>query len=223
MGLDSMEERAAELLGQIHASVGEAVRAMNEAGALRRREADEAHRQHDAAQKKLDAIRKSAEELFKRNEQLVLEIQEGWQRRIAAVAVEASAEQARQHGAAAVKAIESRATNLIQKLDDQLNRVSEVNSSLRWKTLGYAALLATAIAVVAFPVLISRGSRSMATEAERLAHAQAPALARLLLLEKADIRGCEVGGVPKLCVKVESGTPSPLGKSGDIYAVIRSN
>jgi hypothetical protein len=64
MDIERLEERAVELLGQIQASVGESVRAMNELGALRRREADEAHRQHDAALKKLDLIGQSAEQLI---------------------------------------------------------------------------------------------------------------------------------------------------------------
>jgi len=57
---DKLEERAAVILGQIQASVAEYVRTMNEAGALRRREVDEAQRQQDEAIKALKAVQASA-------------------------------------------------------------------------------------------------------------------------------------------------------------------
>lgn len=60
MDTDKLEERAAAILGQIQASVAEYVRTMNEAGALRRREVDEAQRQQDEAIRVLKAVQSSA-------------------------------------------------------------------------------------------------------------------------------------------------------------------
>jgi FtsZ-binding cell division protein ZapB len=220
MGVESLEERAAELLGQIQASVSESVRAMNEAGALRRREVDEVHRQHDEAQKKLDAVRKSAEELLKRNEHLISEIKEGWRGRIAAVAVEAAAEQARQHGAAVVGAVETRARDLIRQLDLEIRRVADLNQSLRWKTLGYAFLIAVATLGVLVPLTVSIGGKKMAVEAERLARSQASGMAQLLMLQNAELRRCEVNGAARLCIRIDPVAISPDDKSGASFAVV---
>ena len=72
--LDKLEERTALILGQIQASVAEYVRTMNEAGALRRREADEAHRQQDRAIAALASIEEQCKSIQKRNGQLAASI-----------------------------------------------------------------------------------------------------------------------------------------------------
>jgi len=228
MDIERLEERAVELLGQIQASVGESVRAMNELGALRRREADEAHRQHDAALKKLDVIGQSAEQLITKNDQLVAEIREGWVARIGATAVEAAAEQARQCSSTVVGAIEDRAQQLIRgfealiwRVEEEVVRVREVNQSLRWKTLGGAALIAVGATLVLFPLSVWWARGLITVAAEREARAEVAGARRLRELSAVDFRDCEVNGAKRLCVRVEQGLPVAEGQEGAAYAVVR--
>jgi len=221
MELEPMEERVVELLGQIKASVGETVRALNEASARHRREADEAHRQHDEAQAKLAAVKSAAEGLLERNKQVVAEICEGWRSQIGRVTVEVASAQARQHANAAVSAIEGRAKDLISQLQRQVEQVAEVNQSLKWKTMGYAGLLAVALCLVVLPLCLSWGARAMSTEAEELVRAQSSGAARLLTLKDAEFRACEIGGKSRLCVRIDSGLSVPGSKPGEAFAVVQ--
>lgn len=221
MGIESLEERAAELLGQIHASVGEAIRAMNEASALRRREADEAHRQHDEAQKKLDAVKTAAELLLKNNQVVVADIRDGWRSQIGRVAVEVAAAQARQHADAVVGAVEGRAKDLIIQLNQQVRQVAEVNRSLRWKTVGYAGLIAVGLCLLVVPLSLFLGTRAMSTGAAQLVRAQSSGADRLLTLSEADLRACEVGGKSRLCVRIDPDLTVAGSKPGQVFAVVQ--
>jgi len=221
MDIERLEERAVELLGQIQASVGESVRAMNELGALRRREADEAHRQHDDALKKLDLIGQRAEQLVTKNDALVGAIREGWGERIGAVAIEVAAEQARQCSAATVGVIEERAQALIGRLREEVVRVEEVNRALRWKTLGHAGLIAVGATAVLLPLSVWWARGSLTDAAERQARAEMAGAQRLRELASAEFRECEVSGAKRLCVRIDQGVPAVAGKDGAAFAVVR--
>jgi len=86
MDTERLEETAAQLLGQIQASVAENVRAMNEANATRRRESDEAHRQHERAVAMLGEVVKEARAINAANMRMIDEIQLGWAKQIQSVA-----------------------------------------------------------------------------------------------------------------------------------------
>jgi hypothetical protein len=44
---------------------------------------------------------------------------------------------------------------------------------------------------------------------------------RLRELSKAEFRQCEVNGSQRLCVRIEPGVPTTVGKAGAVYAVVQ--
>lgn len=143
MDTERLEETAAQLLGQIQASVAENVRAMNEANATRRRESDEAHRQHERAVAMLGEVVKESRAINVANMRMIDEIQLGWAKQIQSVALDVSSAQAAQHAKAVVLTIELRSQKYLEKLGEGIEaanrvveRAGEINRTLAWKSIG---------------------------------------------------------------------------------------
>jgi hypothetical protein len=127
-----------------------------------------------------------------------------------------------------VGAIEDRAQQLIRgfealiwRVEEEVVRVREVNQSLRWKTLGGAALIAVGATLVLFPLSVWWASGVITAAAEREARAEIAGARRLRELSAVDLRDCEVNGAKRLCVRVEQGLPVAAGQEGAAYAVVR--
>jgi hypothetical protein len=151
---DRLEERTAVILGQIQASVSEYVRTMNEAGALRRREADEAHRQQDEAIKVLKAVQIHAAVTAEAHSKLAGRLANEWlglvERGLREIAVEQAVIAAR----TSVTQIDSRLNELNAVVRDSVIKVGEIAErneriarSLAWKTVGMTAVWLIAAAV----------------------------------------------------------------------------
>ena len=123
---DKLEDRTAAILGQIQASVAEYVRTMNEAGALRRREADEAHRQQDQACAALHAVEKHSRDLLDTIRELAASVGKDWLGLVERGLREIAVAQGRAAAETAYCQFETRANSLIANLDLALNRVSEI-------------------------------------------------------------------------------------------------
>jgi hypothetical protein len=158
---DKLEERTAEILGQIQASVAEYVRTMNESAALRRREADEAHRQQDKAHSALQALERRSQQLVNTTSELAERVGKDWlclvERGIKDVAVA----QARAAAETAFLQFETRATSLTASLDLAIARVGEIakvndriQRAIAWKTCAVAGIWMIACAIV-MRILIS--------------------------------------------------------------------
>lgn len=153
---DKLEERTAVILGQIQASVAEYVRTMNEAGALRRREADEAHRQQDTACASLKTLAEHARKILTSQEELSRTIGKDWLGLVERGFREVAVAQGRAAAETAFMQFESRANSLIASLNVALERVAEiaaandrVRRSIAWRTCAVAGLwiIASAIAL----------------------------------------------------------------------------
>jgi ElaB/YqjD/DUF883 family membrane-anchored ribosome-binding protein len=139
---DKLEDRTAEILGQIQASVAEYVRTMNEAGALRRREADEVHRQQDEAIRALKAIQIQATQTAEAHSRLAAKAGSDWlglvERGFQGIAV-AQAEAAVR---ASVVQLDVRLNELTEVVRDAVGKVGQLADrnericrSLAWKTV----------------------------------------------------------------------------------------
>lgn len=144
---DKLEEQAAVILGQIQASVAEYVRTMNEAGALRRREVDEAQRQQDEAIKILKAVQLNASATAEMHSRLAAKLGEDWLGLVERGLRETAQEQARIAATASVSEIELRLHELTAAVRDSLIKVGQISErndriarSLAWKTVGVTAI-----------------------------------------------------------------------------------
>ncbi len=150
---DKLEERAAMILGQIQASVGEYVRTMNEAGALRRREVDEAQRQQDEAIRVLRAVQASASATADAHSRLAAKLGEDWLGLVERGLSEAAQLQARSAATTVVAQIEQQLSELTTAVRNSLIEVGHISRhnqaiarSLAWKTIvGTALWLVAAI------------------------------------------------------------------------------
>jgi hypothetical protein len=225
---EDREDRAAELLGQIRDSLNEFVRALNEEAARARRIADEAQHKHDVALQQLEKLGKETHTTNLDHAKLLADIRHRWPRYIKVEAEEIALAQARACSEATVAAVENRLhtvegglNQLMGRVQAVVNRAESISSSLQWKTLGHAGLLAAGALMVLLPLSLWWGSRSMAATAEELIRAQAGGYERLRELSKAEFRQCEVGGSQRLCVRIEPGVPTTKGKAGAVYAVVQ--
>lgn len=174
------EETTAELLGQIQASVAEFVRSLNEAGALRRREADEAHRQHDQALRSLAALDARCKSLLAVHTELIEEIQVKWESKIVEGATEVAIAQARTYADAVMTTIDKRAEayakslgQLIASTEAVTHRAVSENRLLTWKTVLIHAIWGSVISI-----LVVTGSWLMVQKEIRASVAQISAVAK---------------------------------------------
>jgi hypothetical protein len=144
---DKLEDRTAEILGQIQASVSEYVRAMNEAGALRRRETDEAHRQQDEALKLLKAVQIQAAATAEAHSKLAGRLANEWLGLVERGLREIAMEQAIVAARTSVTQIDSRLNELNAAVRDSVSKVGEIAGrneriarSLAWKTVVITAV-----------------------------------------------------------------------------------
>lgn len=151
---DKLEERTAEILGQIQASVAEYVRTMNEAGALRRREADEAHRQQDDAIRALKAIQLHAAATFEAHSKLAARAGSEWLGLVERGLRESAVAQAEAAARTSVARIEMRLNQLNSGICDALSMVGQLADrnericrALAWKTVAASAGWLTAVTV----------------------------------------------------------------------------
>lgn len=152
---DKLEERAAVILGQIQASVAEYVRTMNEAGALRRREVDEAQRQQDEPIKVLKAVQASVSATADAHSRLSAKLGEDWLGLVERGLHEAAQLQARTATVTSVAQIDLRLSELTAAVRDSLIKIEKISEhnrgiarSLAWKTIGVTAVWLTAVAIV---------------------------------------------------------------------------
>jgi len=157
---DNLEERAAVILGQIQASVAEYVRTMNEAGALRRREVDEAQRQQDEAIRLLKAIQLRASSIADENSKLAAKLGNDWLGMVERGLRETAFEQARIAANVSVTQIDLKLGDLTAAIRDSLAEVSEISErnerisrSLAWKTIGITALWLFVASILSLAVL----------------------------------------------------------------------
>ncbi len=225
---EDREDRAAELLGQIRDSLSEFVRALNEEAARARRLADEAQHKHDVALQQLEKLGRETHTTNLDHAKLLGDIRHRWPKYIKAEAEEIALAQARACSQATVAVVENRLQmveggldQLILRVQAVVNRADTVSSSLQWKTLGYAGLIAAGALMVVLPLSLWWGSRSMAATAGELFRAQAGGYERLRELSKAEFRQCEANGSQRLCVRIEPGVPTTKGKAGAVYAVVQ--
>lgn len=158
---DKLEERAAVILGQIQASVAEYVRTMNEAGALRRREVDEAQRQQDEAIRVLKSVQASASATADANSRLAAKLGEEWLGMVERGLHRAAQLQAKTAAADCVAQIDLRLSELTAAVRDALTKVEKISEcnndiarSLAWKTIGVSGIwlaVAAVLARVLFP------------------------------------------------------------------------
>lgn len=224
---EDREDRAAELLGQIRDSLNEFVRALNEEAARARRIADEAHHKHDVALQQLEKLGRETHTTNLDHAKLLADIRHRWPKYIKAEAEEIALAQARACSKATVATVETRLhvvegglDQLMGRVQAVVNRAESISSSLQWKTLGHAGLIALGAIALLFPLSMWWGSRSMAATAGQLVRVQAAGYQRLRELSKAEFRQCEVNGSQRLCVRIEPGVPTTEGKVGAVYAVV---
>lgn len=143
---DKLEERTAAILGQIQASVAEYVRTMNEAGALRRREADEAHRQQDEAIRALQAIQLHATSTVEAHSRLAARAGSDWLGLVERGLRESAVAQAEAAARTSVAQIDRRLSELNSAVCEALNRVGElairnerICRALAWRTVAASA------------------------------------------------------------------------------------
>jgi hypothetical protein len=139
---DKLEERAALILGQIQASVAEYVRTMNEAGALRRREVDEAQRQQDEAIRSLKATQAMASAAAEEHSRLAAKLGHDWLGLVERGLKEVAQMQARIAAKASVTEIEIRLNELTAEIRHSVNIVGQISQqnkviarSVAWKTV----------------------------------------------------------------------------------------
>jgi hypothetical protein len=142
---DKLEERVAAILGQIQASVAEYVRTMNEAGALRRREVDEAQRQQDEAISVLKAVQVGAQATAQAHSRLVATLGKEWLGLIERGLSEVAIAQARAAAETAVIRFEGRVNSLAARIDLALTRAEDIANAndriqraIAWKTCAVA-------------------------------------------------------------------------------------
>lgn len=225
--LEDREDRAAELLGQIRDSLNEFVRALNEEAARARRLADETRHKHDSALQQLEKLVRETHTVNLTHAKLLEDIRHRWPKYIRTEAEEIALAQARACSEATVAVIEDRLRTVKGGLEqvrgrvqEVVNRAESVNSSLEWKTLGHAALIAAGVLLFVLPLAIGLGSRSIEATAGKLVRSQAAGYVRLRELSKAEFRQCEVNGSQRLCVRIEADVPTTKGKAGTVYAVV---
>ena len=152
---DKLEDRTAEILGQIQASVAEYVRTMNEAGALRRREADEAHRQQDDVCASLTALEGHCRNLLAAHRELAGSIGKDWLGLVERGLAEVAIAQGRAAAETAFSQFEIRTNSLVANINSALDRADEIASandriqrSIAWKTCAVAGLWMISSAIV---------------------------------------------------------------------------
>jgi hypothetical protein len=143
---DKLEDRTAEILGQIQASVAEYVRTMNEAGALRRREADEVHRQQDEAIRSLKAIQLQATAIAEAHSRLAARAGNDWLGLVERGLQETAVAQAEAAVRASVAQIDMKLFELTVVVRDAVDKVGQLADrnericrALAWKTVAVSA------------------------------------------------------------------------------------
>lgn len=153
---DELEDRTAEILGQIQASVAEYVRSMNEAGALRRREADEVNRQQDAVINALKAIQSHAAATADAHSSLAARVGSDWLGLVERGFQRTAVAQAEAAAKATVLQLEIRVTELTAVVHDAVGKVGKIAignericRTLAWKTVavatGWLAIMAACV------------------------------------------------------------------------------
>lgn len=144
---DKLEERAAVILGQIQASVAEYVRTMNEAGALRRREVDEAQRQQDEAIRVLKAVQAAASIAVDVHSKLTAKLGNDWLGLVERGLRDTAIELARVTTTASVTQIENRLIELSAGVQNALLTVTQLSErneriarTLAWRTISATTL-----------------------------------------------------------------------------------
>lgn len=147
MNSDKFEEATAEILGQIQASVAEYVRTMNEAGALRRREVDEAQRQHDQVVASIKTIETQGKSILEENCRLSSKVANDWLGLVERGLQDAVKAQAREAAQAVLLRLEERLESLTRRIErlaqtaEDLAAANEkITKSLPWKALGVVAM-----------------------------------------------------------------------------------
>lgn len=151
---DKLEERTAAILGQIQASVAEYVRTMNEAGALRRREADEAHRQQDEALRNLKTIQIQAAAAVETHAKLSARVGNDWLALVERGLRETALAQAEVAARAATTQLDLQVRDLTSSVRDALSNVNQIADrnericrSLAWKTVVTTAAWLLAVSI----------------------------------------------------------------------------
>jgi hypothetical protein len=152
---DKLEERAAVILGQIQASVAEYVRTMNEAGALRRREADEAYRQQDQVIAVLRSLETQCKTMVRAQGELSAAVGNQWLAMVERGFNKVAIDQAREAGIRTVTTFESALLDLrtevkhalesTRKLVDENRRICRATT---WKTAVVSAVWVVAVATI---------------------------------------------------------------------------
>lgn len=146
MSIDQLESSAAELLSQIHATVQEYVRLMNEAGARQRRESDEAHRQHEVALKSLGQLETSAQRVLGATISMGNAIRAEWPSAVIQGTRAAAQEEAKLYVDAHMSVAQA-------KLDRAAGQIVTLSDSLGWRQMVINAVVSTAVALGALSVV----------------------------------------------------------------------
>lgn len=227
MDASKLEETTAEILGQIQASVAEYVRTMNEAGALRRREADEAHRQQDQAIAAINAVESRGKAILERHTELVVTIGKEWVSLVNRGAKDVAIAQARECASAAMLMFEGRAEKYAERIRDMFSSIEEVvgrhraiNRSLAWKTVTISGALGMTLTMLLVALVWWRGNIAIRDRIAQYATLEISAARIRQDLSRADVRGCEIAGQRRLCIRIDEGAPSVVDeKNHATYAV----
>src|SRR5690349_21678599 len=129
---------------------------MNEAGALRRREADEAHRQQDKAIAALASIEEQCRRIQKTNGQLAVSIGQDWLGLVERGLKDAATHQAKESANFVISGLETKVSELSSEVRSALEKttrlveVSErIHRAVSWKVICGAGfwLLSTLVAI----------------------------------------------------------------------------
>jgi hypothetical protein len=231
LNTSKLEETTAEILGQIQASVAEYVRTMNEAGALRRRETDEAHRQQDQALAAIAAIELQGKAILARHTELVTWIGKEWANLVNRGAKEIAIAQARECASATILTIEQRAEEHAERVrkiaastEAVIARADEVNRTLAWKTVATATGFGVGLTMLLVALVWWRGNVAIRDRVAQYAALEVAAASVRVQAPGADLVGCNFQGENRLCIRLD-GEPLEIGE-GDkrgIYAPVHIN
>lgn len=226
--LDTFERNAIDVLQGIQGSLADHSKLLNEKSARHRDEFLESQRKQDAALATLQAISKRAEQLVHAHEDLAKEIREGWGKLIVNAASESGIAQARELGSQVISSIEQRsaavvasAGRAISEIDRSAAEIRRMSRQVGWKTAAVVGgwIFGAGLALSAFVWW-----KALDEINERVGLYSRVAVAAAAVkqeVSRAELGECQVGGRPRLCIRIVEDASiqaesSPNGK----YAVI---
>lgn len=227
MSAQPFEDQMAELLGQIRDMVADYGKTLSENGARMRRSADETQNTLDGLVKPMEKVCKELHAAGLALTKAVEDMRHRWPQYIKAEAEQIAIARAREVAKAVMDEVGksmqvqvAAAGQVRETVLDAGAHVQKVADRLQWKIVANAGAAVVGLIAVLLPLSLWWGSRTMAAVSEQLLRSQVAGYARLQELDKADLRGCDVNGKQRLCLRIEPGLSTIAGKAGEVYAVV---